>query len=429
MPNDARHPKPYLVNRALERVVITGLGAVTPLGNTIEETWANVLAGKSGIGPITKFDATNYASRVAGEVRGFNADEWMNPREAALADPFLHFTVAASTMALRDSQLLEDPSRGDTTGVCIGTAVGGAGVLVGQNHSLMMKGPRVVSPLTVPFSICDMGSGYVSIQHKLYGPNHCIVSACASGASAIGESMHMIQRGSVRAMVAGAADSSVLPIHISAFSAARALTTHNDEPEKASRPFDTKRNGFVMSEGAAVVVLESLSSAMERGAHIYAELVGYGSCSDAHHITAPDSSGRGALRAMREAIDMAGIRPDEVGYVNAHATSTPLGDKVEVIALKQMFGDYLPQLPVSSTKSMTGHMVGAAGSVEAIFGILALRDNHLPPTINQEFPDPECDIDTIPNVARKKEIEYALSNSFGFGGHNVSLLFRKWTGE
>ena len=408
----------------MRRVVVTGVGAVTPLGNTAEDTWKNVVAGRSGIQRITKFDATPLGSRIAGEVRDFCAEHWMSPREAALSDPFLHFAVAGSTMALKDSGLLPDASRGARTGTCIATAFGGVGVLLTQQANLLSRGPRFVSPMTVPFTICDMASGYVSIMHKLSGPNHCLVSACASGASAIGEAYHMIQRGSVDAMVAGAADATTA-LHCAAFASARALSTSNDEPQKASRPFDMKRDGFVMSEGSAMLVLEEMEQAIARGAPIYGELVGYGSCSDAYHITAPDPSGTGAVRAMREAIAMAGIEPADVDYINAHATSTPLGDKVEIIAIREVFGRHVDGLPISSTKSMTGHMIGAAGSVEAIFCLLAMRDSVLPPTINQDNPDPECLIDTVPNVARPAPIEYALSNSFGFGGHNVSLLFRK----
>jgi 3-oxoacyl-[acyl-carrier-protein] synthase II len=343
-----------------------------------------------------------------------------------LSDPFLHFAVAGATMALRDSGLLAEPSRGGRTGTCIATAFGGVDVMLTQQANLLSKGPRSVSPMTVPFTICDMACGYVSIMHKLAGPNHCLVSACASGASAVGEAFHMIQRGSVDAMVAGAADA-MTALHCAAFASARALSTANADPQKASRPFDLKRDGFVLSEGSAMLVLEELEQAVARGAPIYGELVGYGSCSDAYHITAPDPSGKGAVRAMREAIAMAGIEPERVDYINAHATSTPLGDKVEVIAIREVFGKHVERLPISSTKSMTGHMIGAAGSVEAVFCLLAMRDGILPPTINQEHPDPECDIDTVPNVARPGQIEYALTNSFGFGGHNVSLLFRRLT--
>ncbi|MDR3689985.1 MAG: beta-ketoacyl-ACP synthase II [Fimbriimonas sp.] len=407
------------------RVVVTGIGGVTPLTLDIESTWSAIKAGDSGIRRISKWDSTGFAQQIGGEILGFCADKWMNPREAALCDPFLQYAVAGATMAIKDSCLLDDPSRGARTGTCIATAVGGMGVMVAQQSNLVNKGPRFVSPMTVPFTICDMASGYVSQQFKLEGPNHCLVSACASGASAVGEAYYMIVRGSVEAMVVGASDATV-PVHSAAFAAARALSTSNEEPAKASRPFDAKRDGFVISEGSAVLVLEELEQARSRGVRIYGEVVGYGSCSDAYHMTAPDPTGKGAVRAMREAIFMASIDPKSVGYVNAHATSTPLGDRIEVAALRTVFGDHIDSLPVSGTKSMTGHMIGAAGSIEAIFCLLAFRDDVLPPTINQDHPDPDCAIDTIANVARHHSVEYALSNSFGFGGHNVSLLFRRW---
>jgi len=407
------------------RVVVTGIGALSPLGLDIETTWTAIKAGQSGIRAITKWECTGFPQRVGGEILGFCPDKWMKPRDAALCDPFLHFAVAGAGMAIADSRLLDHPGAGARTGTCIATATGGVHVLVSQQANMLRKGPNGVSPMTVPFTICDMASGYVSMQHGLEGPNHCLVSACASGASAIGEAFHMIKRGSVEAMVVGAADATV-PVHSAAFAAARALSTANEVPAKASRPFDAKRDGFVISEGSAVLVLEELSQARAREAKIYGEIVGYGSCSDAYHMTAPEPSGRGAIRAMREAINMARICCKDVGYVNAHATSTPLGDRIEVAALQSLFGAELQNVPVSSTKSMTGHMIGAAGSIEAIFCLLAMRDEMLPPTINQEYPDPECAIDTIPNIARHSSIEYALSNSFGFGGHNVSLLLRRW---
>jgi 3-oxoacyl-[acyl-carrier-protein] synthase II len=409
----------------VRRVVVTGLGAVTPLGNTVEETWAAALAGKSGVAKIAHFDASSFASQIAGEVKNFKPEQWMSGRDAKFCDPFLQYAVAASTMALGDSGLLEDVSRGARTGTSVATAAGGMNVATDQHTVLVNKGARLVSPMLVPFSICDMASGYVSMMHKLEGPNHCLVSACASGASAIGEAYHTILRGSVEAMVAGASDS-ITPLHTAGFCSARALSTRNLEPERASRPFERSRDGFVIAEGSAVIVLEDLDQALGRDAKIYAELVGYGSCADAYHITSPEPTGRGAVRAMKEAMDMAKITPDQVGYVNAHATSTFTGDKIEVSALHQVFGPALPSTPVSGTKSMTGHMLGAAGAIEAIFCALALRDGVLPPTINLDDLDPDCQIDAIPNFAREQRIEYALSNSFGFGGHNVSLLFKTY---
>jgi 3-oxoacyl-[acyl-carrier-protein] synthase II len=408
----------------LRRVVITGLGAISPLAHDIESTWSAVLAGKSGVAQLTKFDTSGLGSRIAGEVKNFRAEDWMNPRDAAYSDPFLHFAIASSAMALKDSGLLDDPTRGSRTGTSIATSAGGMNVATQQYSILLSKGPRSVSPMVVPFSICDMASGYVSMTHKLEGPNHCLVSACASGASAIGEAFYMITRGSVEAMVAGASDA-ITPLHTAGFASARALSTRNDAPEAASRPFDLGRDGFVIAEGSAVLVLEDRDQALARGAIIYAELVGYGSCADTYHITSPDPSGKGAVRAMKEALSMASVEPSEIGYINAHATSTGIGDKIEVSALRQVFGDALDDIPVSGTKSMTGHMLGTAGAIEAIFCILAIRDGMLPPTINQERMDPDCAIDTVPNFSREREIDYALSNSFGFGGHNVALLFRK----
>jgi 3-oxoacyl-[acyl-carrier-protein] synthase II len=406
------------------RVVVTGIGLVSPVGNTVEEAWSSVVEGRSGVGPVTRFDSAAFPSKVAGEVRNFQAEDWMSPRDARLSDPFLHYAVAAAKMALDDSRLLEQKGINERTGTCIGTASGGLNVLVHQQGNLDRKGPRFVSPMTVPFTICDMAPGYVSIQHDLRGPNHSLVSACASGASAIGEAYWMIQRRSVDAMVAGAADA-IVPLHMAAFASASALSTHNENPAGASRPFDSARNGFVMSEGAAILVLEDREMALARGARIYGELVGYGSCADAHHITAPESTGRGARRAMLECLEMAGITPKDIGYVNAHATSTPVGDRIESAAIREVFGDLTDSLPVSSTKSTTGHLIGAAGSIEAIFCLLAMRDGILPPTINLENQDPDCRIDAIPNVARKAHVDHCLSNSFGFGGHNVSLLFRR----
>lgn len=405
------------------RVVVSGVGMVSPVGNSAEAAWRAVASGQSGIGLVGRFDASGFPSRVAGEVRGFCPEQWMSPRDVSLSDPFLHYAVAAATMAIDDSGLMDDERARTRTGTCIATAAGGTSVLLAQHAILASKGPRFVSPMTVPFSICDMASGYVSIKFKLEGPNHSLVSACASGASAVGEAFHMITRGSVDAMVAGASDA-IVPLHLAAFASAQALTTQDDEPCRLSRPFDRGRSGFVMSEGAAVLVLEERERARSRGARIYAEVAGYGSCADGHHITAPDASGRGAARAMCEAIGMAGIAPRDVGYVNAHATSTLLGDRAEVAALRHVFGGSLDAIPVSSTKSTTGHMLGAAGAAEAIFSIYAMRDRVLPPTINQDDLDPDCDVDSVPNVARPGSPAFVLSNSFGFGGHNTTLIFR-----
>ena len=406
------------------RVVVTGIGAVTPLGLNIADTWDSILAGKSGIRPVTRFDVSKYTTRIGGQIDGFDAEKYMLPRLVDLADTVLHYAVGAASMAMEDAGLVGNTDIEDCTGTCIGTATGGQVVFERQQAMLLQEGPKGVSAFTVPLGIADMGSGYVSMKYKLRGPNHCVVSACASGASAIGEAYNMIRWGVVEKMVAGGAEG-MPTLFMAAFGAAKALSTRNDDPHEACRPFDINRDGFVMSEGGAVVVLEEMEGAIARGAKIYGEIVGYGSTADAYHLTSPRPDGGGAARAMRLAFRQGGIDPSQVGYVNAHATGTPKGDEFEVLALREVFGEHLEGTPVSSTKSMTGHMLGAAGAIEAIFCLLAMRDGMLPPTINLENLDPKCQIDAIPHTARKAEAEYSLSNSFGFGGHNVSLLFRR----
>lgn len=407
------------------RVVVTGIGAVTPLGLDIVSTWASVVAGKSGIRPITRFDVSRHGTRIGGQIEGFVAEKYMSPRLVGMADTFLHYAVGAASMAMADAGLADGAEFGARIGTCIGTAAGGQVVFERQGKIMWEEGPRGVSALTVPLGIADMGGGYVSMKYKLRGPNHCVVSACASGASAIGEACNMIRWGVVDKMVAGGAEG-MSPLFVAAFGAAKALSTRNDAPEKASRPFDVSRDGFVLSEGGAVLILEELEGAKVRGAKIYGEIAGYGSTADAYHLTAPRPDGGGAAMAMRLALEQGKIGPTEVGYVNAHATGTPMGDEFEVMALREVFRDRLERTPVSSTKSMTGHMLGAAGAIEAIFCLLAMRDGVLPPTINLEHLDPKCAIDAVPNMARRAQPEFALSNSFGFGGHNVSLLFRRW---
>jgi 3-oxoacyl-[acyl-carrier-protein] synthase II len=406
------------------RVVVTGIGAVTPLGLDIIETWKGILGGRCGISRITRFDVSQDSTRIAGQIAGFAPEKYMSARLARFADEFLHYAVGAASMAIEDAGLAGDEDLGSLTGTCIGTAAGGASVRERQQEILMAEGPRSVSALTVPLGISDMGSGYVSMKYKLRGPNHCVVSACASGASAIGEAFNMIRWGSVERMVAGGAEG-LSPLFLAGFGSAKTLSTRNESPDTASRPFDSDRDGFVMSEGGAVLVLEELVAARTRGAKIYGEIIGYGSTADAHHITAPRPDGDGAARAMRLALKQGEIGVEQIGYVNAHATGTPMGDEFEVAALAQVFGNRLEQVPVSSTKSMTGHMLGAAGAVEAVFCLLAMRDSMLPPTINLNRLDPKCQIDAVPNIARKTAVEFSLSNSFGFGGHNVSLLFRR----
>ncbi len=407
------------------RVVVTGLGVVSPLGHDVKNVWQRITAGESGIRHITKFDASRHASQIAGEVLDFDAECHVEPRDAALMDDFIAFAACAARAALVDSGLLESGLDRRRIGVSIGSAMGGLNLITAQDRVLQKSGPRRISPLFIPFILPDAASGYVSIQHKLQGPNHITVSACATSANALGESLVMIQNGLVDAMVSGGSDALVSDLVVAGFAALRALSTCNGAPAKASRPFDRDRDGFVIAEGAAVLVLEEMEHAKARGAEIYAEIVGYATNADAFHITQPDPDSTGALRCMSEAIENAGVTPSQIGYVNAHGTSTPVNDLNETRAIKKVFGDGAYGVPISSTKSMTGHLLGAAGAIEAIFSILALRDGILPPTINLDNPDIECDLDYIPHTARRHNAEYALSNSFGFGGHNTSLVFRK----
>lgn len=407
------------------RVVVTGLGAVTPLGNDVETSWTRLLAGESGVDRITLVDPTPYTTQIAAEVKNFDPAEWMDKKEARRADRAITFAAAAATQALRDSGLEFDEELKEATGVIIGSGVGGLWTMQEQTHNLYEKGPHKMSPFFVPYMIANMPSGMVSIMHDLRGPNVAPVTACATGANALGDAYHVIKRGDATVMVAGGTEAAINDIGVGGFCAARAMSTRNDEPTRASRPFDLDRDGFVLGEGAGVVILEDRDFAIARGARIYGEIVGYGMSADAYHLTTPHPEGRGAASAMRHAIARAGISPADIGYINAHGTSTPTGDAHEVKAIKTVFGDAAYQVPVSSTKSMIGHMLGAAGSVEAIICLLAMRDGKLPPTINYETPDPECDLDCVPNVARDASPLITLSNSFGFGGHNVSLIFRK----
>jgi 3-oxoacyl-[acyl-carrier-protein] synthase II len=406
-------------------VVVTGLGVVSSLGHEVDGVWRRVLGGESGIARITKFDAARHASQVAGEVLDFDAQRYVEPREAAFMDEFTAFAACAAKQALDDSGLLSTPLCRKRIGVSIGSAMGGFRLITDTDRLLQKSGPRRISPLFIPFILPDAASGYVSIQHKLRGPNHITVSACATSANALGESLLMIRNGQADAMVAGGSDALVSDLVVAGFAAARALSTRNDEPTKASRPFDKDRDGFVIAEGAAVLVLEERQHALNRGATIYAELAGYATNADAFHITQPDPDGMGARECMSEAMENAGIAPEQIGHINAHGTSTPTNDLNETRAIKKVFGEGAYKIPISSTKSMTGHLLGAAGAIEAIFSVLALRDGVLPPTINLDHPDPECDLDYVPHKARRHEAEYALSNSFGFGGHNTSLVFRR----
>jgi 3-oxoacyl-[acyl-carrier-protein] synthase II len=407
------------------RVVITGLGALTPVGNTVEEFWSSLIQGRSGIGPITRFDATDFPTRIAGEVRNFDPLNFVDKKEARRLDPYLQYAVAGAVLAVRDSGLDTDKVDATRFGVLIGSGIGGIQTLLENHKVLLERGPDRVSPFFIPMLIINMASGLVSMRFGAKGPNSSVVTACATGNHAIGDAFKIIQRGDADIMIAGGAEAIIIPLTIAGFCAVKAMTTRNDEPQRASRPFDAERDGFVCSEGAGIVVLESREHALRRDARIYAEVRGYGMSGDAHHMTAPDPEGDGAARSMAAALRDAGIAPEDVGYINAHGTSTPYNDKFETLAIKRVFGEHARRLAVSSTKSMTGHLLGAAGGIEAIATALALHHGVLPPTINYEHPDPECDLDYVPNQARKQDVELAASNAFGFGGTNATLIFGK----
>jgi len=413
---------------AERRVVVTGVGLVSPVGIGTEETWKSLQAGRSGAGPITLFDASQHSSRFACEVKGFDPLRWVEKKEVKKMDRFIQFAVAAADFALKDSGLKVDAGNDEMVGVYIGSGIGGFATIEREHTILMERGPSRISPFFIPAAIVNLASGWISIRSGAKGPNSATCTACTTSAHAIGDSYRLIQRGDADAMIAGGSEAAITPLGVGGFAAMRALSTRNDQPEKASRPFDLGRDGFVIGEGAGVVILEELEGARRRGAHVYCELVGYGMSSDAYHISAPCEDGDGAYRVMRKAIKDARIEPSAIGYVNVHGTSTPPGDRVEVLAIKRVFGDHARKLPISSTKSMTGHLLGAAGGLEAGITALALRDQVLPPTINYETPDPECDLDIVPNEARRVKLDYALSNSFGFGGTNGALVFKRFEG-
>ena len=410
------------------RVVLTGLGALTPIGNTVDEFWSALLQGRSGVGPITKFDATDYPTRIAGEIKNFDPLAFVDKKDARRLDPFLQYAMACAVMAVQDAALDTEKVDGTRFGVLIGSGIGGISTLLDTHKTLLDKGPDRVSPFFIPMMIINMASGLVSMRFGAKGPNSAVVTACATGNHAIGESFKIIQRDDADVMIAGGSEAIVIPLTIAGFCSMKAMSTRNDDPTKAMRPFDANRDGFVCGEGAGLVILESLDHARARDARIYAEIVGYGQTSDAHHLTAPDPEGDGAARAMAAALRDGGLDVSAIGYINAHGTSTPYNDKFETLAIKRVFGDHARRLAVSSTKSMTGHMLGAAGGVEAIATALALHHGVLPPTINYETLDPECDLDYVPNQARKHDVEAALSNAFGFGGTNATLAFRSYVG-
>jgi 3-oxoacyl-[acyl-carrier-protein] synthase II len=407
------------------RVVVTGIGALTPLGIGLETFWSNCLAGVNGVERISLLDPSPYTTQIAGEVKGFKAEDWLDKKEARRIDRFISFGVAASTMALQDSGLpLDDDLRNDV-GVLIGSGIGGLGFMSEQFHTMVERGPSKVSPFWVPYMIADMATGYTSIVHDLRGPNTCVVTACSTGANAIGDAYHIVKRGDAKAMVAGGSEAPINEMGIAAFCAARAMSQRNDDPHHASRPFDKDRDGFVIAEGATVLVLEDYALAQARNAKIYGEILGYGMAGDAYHITQPHPEAHGAIRSMKMALRNANLGPHQIDYVNAHGTSTFYNDKLETSAIKKVLGEHAYKIPISSTKSMTGHMLGAAGALEAAICLLTMRDSKVAPTINYVTPDPECDLDYVPNQSRDAVVNYSLSNSFGFGGHNVTLIFGK----
>jgi len=408
------------------RVVVTGLGALTPLGNTVNESWGNAIAGKSGIGPITKFDSSAFKTRIAGEIKNFDPLQYVSKQEVRRYDDFILYALAAAEMAVADAKLAITAEFAERTGVVIGSAIGGLATLEEEFKSLLAGGPRKISPFAVPAILANLASGHVSIKFGARGPINCAVTACAAGTSAIGDAYKTVVCGDADVMITGGTEAAVTPLAVGGFGSMRALSVKNDEPQKASRPFDRDRDGFIIGEGCGIVILEELSFALNRGARIYAELAGYGCTSDAFHVAAPPPGHEGAARSMKMAIRDAGLNPEDVDYINAHGTSTPLNDLYETQAIKSLFGEHAKKLMVSSTKSMTGHMLGGTGGAEAIFAIKALQEGMIPPTMNLDHPGEECDLDYVPNVSRHREIHTAMSNTFGFGGVNAVLLFKKF---
>ncbi|MFB9762639.1 beta-ketoacyl-ACP synthase II [Ectobacillus funiculus] len=408
-----------------KRVVITGLGAVTPVGNDVETAWTNVINGVSGIGRLTRLDPDLFPAKVAAELKDFEVEQYIDKKDARRMDRFTQYAVVAAKMAVEDANLTINDENAPHIGVWVGSGIGGMETYEDQYRTLLEKGPRRVSPFFVPMMIPDMAAGQVSIATGAKGINSCSVTACASGANSIGDAFKVIQRGDADAMITGGTEAPLTSISFAGFSSAKALS-FDENPATACRPFDKNRSGFVMGEGAGILILESLEHALQRGARIYAEIVGYGAAGDAFHITLPAPGGEGSVRAMRQALSDAGIQPDDVDYINAHGTSTEANEKYETMAIKEVFGDHAYKVAVSSTKSMTGHLLGAAGAVEAIFSVRTITDSIIPPTINYETPDPDCDLDYVPNTARKQEVRTVLSNSLGFGGHNAALVFKKY---
>jgi 3-oxoacyl-[acyl-carrier-protein] synthase II len=417
------------VTQLAKRVVITGLGVISPIGNDIQTFWKHAIEGKSGVGPVTTFDTSEYSTRIAAEVKDYDPLDHFDRKEARRMDRFVQFAVVAAKQALNHSGLNMEKLDPDRVGVYIGSGIGGLQTWEEQHRTLLERGPKRVSPFFIPMMIANMAAGQVSIATGAKGPNSAAISACATGTHSIGDASKIIQRGEADVMLAGGTEATVSPMAFAGFCASKAMSTRNDEPEKASRPFDKERDGFVMGEGAGVLILESEEHARARGAEIIAEVAGYGMSGDAYHLTQPAPEGEGAARAMKRALTDAGLKPEEVGYINAHGTSTEFNDKFETLAIKTIFGEHAYKLAISSTKSMTGHLLGASGGVEAIATALALKEGILPPTINQEHPDPACDLDYVPNQARRVSVRAALSNSFGFGGHNATIALKAYEAE
>lgn len=409
-----------------KRVVVTGVGMITPLGIGVDSSWNNLIAGRPGIRKITQFDASAFPTQIAGEVEGFNPEDYIELKEIKKMERFIHFSIAAASMAVDDAALKITDKTAERTGVIVGSGIGGLHAIEHYHSVFLEKGPRKISPFFIPMLIVNLASGQISIKFGAKGPNSAVATACATGSHSIGDAFKIIQRGEADAMIAGGTEAVITPLGIGGFNAMKALSIRNDEPAKASRPFDAERDGFVMGEGAGVVILEDLRNAENRGARIYAEIVGYGMTADAYHITAPSPGGEGAARCMEMSLKDGGANPSEVDYINAHGTSTKYGDEIETTAIKTVFGEHARRVAVSSTKSMTGHLLGAAGGVEAVVIVLSIYNDIVPPTINLDNPDPECDLDYVPHKARKMTVNYALTNSFGFGGTNACLLFKKF---
>ena len=408
-----------------KRVVVTGIGVISPVGNTKDEFWSAIVSGKNGVGPMTSFDCKDYTSRIAGEVKDFTPHPFIPKKELRRMEKFVQFAVTAAKEAVDDSGLdisKEDPFR---IGVLVGSGIGSLRIIEEQHKVILERGPSRITPFLIPMLIVNMASGHISIMFKIKGPNSCTTTACAAGTHALGDAFRIIQKGDADMMISGGTESCITALGVGGFCALKALSTRNDEPERASRPFDKERNGFVMAEGAGMAVLEELEHAKKRNANIYGEVIGFGMSGDAYHMTAPDPSAEGPARCMQNALEDAGIKPEQVSYINAHGTSTLLNDKVETLAIKKVFGGYAKKVPISSTKSMTGHLLGAAGGVEFAACCLAIKNNMIPPTINYENPDPECDLDYVPNKARKAKVNIVISDSLGFGGHNATICVKK----